>query len=484
MASFRKRGRLWYFTYTDASGQRVERRGAEDRATAQRMASEAERTAARVRGGLEPASDGRGLEVAGLVAKYLEGLLAGGRAPKHVETVGCRLRKALAPWRLLGDVRAGEVQDWLLARRSEGMSAQTAAHYRTTLRAWGRWLVRRELVPSSPLEGLEALGGIEADRRRVRRALSRDEVRRLIESTRASTAYPLRKMDGVDRSWLYALAAVTGLRRGELGSLTPESFDLDGPGPPVVRVRARDEKKRRGASQPLPGGILGGLRYWLASKPPGRPLFAFPRSTAHMLAMDLKAAGLAVADSEGRVADLHALRATYVTGLVMGGASVKATQELARHSDPRLTLAVYAKLRPEERSAAVQDLAAYLPCAGPSGGSAGGDGSGDSDMSDRGGVRRKPLRPAGLYWRERMGIEPTRSRSHDPSPVLKTADPTAESIAGRGDAEEGAAGCRVFAASGPDLQEVAESWADLPEAIRQAILAMVRASVWGLRKGG
>jgi hypothetical protein len=58
-------------------------------------------------------------------------------------------------------------------------------------------------------------------------------------------------------------------------------------------------------------------------------------------------------DSKGRRVDFHALRATYITLLVKSGASVKEAQELARHSDPRLTMNVYTRL-------GVHDLAGAL----------------------------------------------------------------------------------------------------------------------------
>lgn len=49
-------------------------------------------------------------------------------------------------------------------------------------------------------------------------------------------------------------------------------------------------------------------------------------------------------DGEGLDADFHALRGTFTTNLVLGGASLKQTQELARHSDINLTMNAYAKL--------------------------------------------------------------------------------------------------------------------------------------------
>jgi integrase len=49
-------------------------------------------------------------------------------------------------------------------------------------------------------------------------------------------------------------------------------------------------------------------------------------------------------DSSGQIVGFHALRTTYSTMLVERGASVKVAQQLARHSDPKLTLNFYPKL--------------------------------------------------------------------------------------------------------------------------------------------
>ena len=58
-----------------------------------------------------------------------------------------------------------------------------------------------------------------------RAALSPEQAARLVTTTRAGKFR--RGMSGEDRSWLYTLAIYTGLRRSELQSLSPESFDLE-----------------------------------------------------------------------------------------------------------------------------------------------------------------------------------------------------------------------------------------------------------------
>ena len=85
--------------------------------------------------------------------------------------------------------------------------------------------------------------------------------------------------------------------------------------------------------------------------------------TAEMLCVDLTAAGIPYETDSG-VADFHALRAAYVTNLVASGASVKTCQTLARHSNPSLTIGIYAKASLHDTSGAVEalpDLTAARP---------------------------------------------------------------------------------------------------------------------------
>ena len=89
-------------------------------------------------------------------------------------------------------------------------------------------------------------------------------------------------MTGPDRGMLYALAAGTGLRSEELRTLTPERFDF-GADPPTVTVRAGYAKNGHEAIQPLPAALADRLAPWIATKPPGRPVFeGITKTTAEM----------------------------------------------------------------------------------------------------------------------------------------------------------------------------------------------------------
>ena len=148
-----------------------------------------------------------------------------------------------------------------------------------------------------------------------RSALTPEQAARLISVTRASKTR--RKLSGEDRSWLYSLALVTGLRRSELQSLTPESFNLNAH-PPTVFVAGAHTKNGKDATQPLPAHVIPELRTWLSSKPVYAPLFPTDRNCSLMIRADLKAAGI---PSDGF--DFHCLRHTYATLVDRCGGSHK-----------------------------------------------------------------------------------------------------------------------------------------------------------------
>ena len=153
---------------------------------------------------------------------------------------------------------------------------------------------------------------------------------------------------------LYAVAMATGFRAGELASLLPRSFDLLSVDPTVC-CKATNTKNRKEAIQPLPQNVAEALRGYLADKPANLPLWpgVWPENAAEMLRLDLEAAGILYRDADGRVADFHGLRHSYITLLDQPGISKKAHQELARHSTYKLT-EHYTHASPFIKTAAVE----------------------------------------------------------------------------------------------------------------------------------
>ena len=236
-------------------------------------------------------------------------------------------------------------------------------------------------TPSDALCGLEAFNA-ETDRRHIRRELTPEELVYLLGFVEGYTT-PNHNLSGPDRSMVYRLAVSTGLRASELRSLTPESFDLTAD-PPAVAVGAAYSKRRRQDLQPIRPDLAALLRPWLAGRREGAPVFGnLPGGTARMLRSDLDAArtqwiASAKTDAEreqrersdflryenaaGEVADFHATRHTYISGIVAGGkASVKTCQELARHSTPVLTIGRYAHTRLHDLTATLDALPDLQP---------------------------------------------------------------------------------------------------------------------------
>ena len=72
------------------------------------------------------------------------------------------------------------------------------------------------------------------------------------------------------------------------------------------------------------------------------------KKTAQVLRHDLKAADIPYAIDSGAgllFADFHSLRHTFIALLDRSGATLKETMQLARHSDPKRTMAVHGKVR-------------------------------------------------------------------------------------------------------------------------------------------
>src|SRR5262249_50709344 len=107
--------------------------------------------------------------------------------------------------------------------------------------------------------------------------------------------------------------------------------------------RTHEEQEARDPTTAARGG-RGAPR--LSQRKAGRPLWSgtWADRSADMLKGDLAAAGIpyAVDGPHGLLyADFHALRHSFITLLERSGVSPKTAQELARHSDIRLTMQRY-----------------------------------------------------------------------------------------------------------------------------------------------
>jgi hypothetical protein len=138
----------------------------------------------------------------------------------------------------------------------------------------------------------------------------------------------------------------------------------------VARLTEWLERSKREASDilfPVSGKVPGGIE----------------RKTSQMMRRDLAAARetwienapteddrllrrksdfLRYKDSQGRYADFHANRHTFITNLGRAGVNPKTAQTLARHSDIRLTMNIYSHTDLLEKTEAVRRLPGLWEC--------------------------------------------------------------------------------------------------------------------------
>jgi len=285
---------------------------------------------------------------------------------------------------MIGDISPSGALEFLGQLRRDGLSAQTYNNYLIAAKHFSRWLVRDQRNHVNLLAHLSRIN-VSADRRHDRRALSEEEFARLVEAARNRKR--VESIPGPDRAMMYILAAWTGFRKGEIGSLTLRSLRLEDD-PPTATVAACYSKRRRQDTQVLHPEVVRQLKAWLATKKrldPDQPFFPVSgrvpggtqRKTSKMIERDLMAVRdrwlqeakteaekerrlksdfLCHCNHDGLYADFHSLRHWFITGLARAGVSPKMAQTLARHSDIRLTMGVYTHVELSDQTAAIESL--------------------------------------------------------------------------------------------------------------------------------
>ena len=423
--------------YRDGSGLiREVSTGCKDETAARSVLGEFEKRAEKVRSGILSATEETmaGHQHSLLtdhLAGYVASLKAAGRAKDHVKKTGRMVTRLIddLSFRRLTEIRPEAVERWLAQQTTEGMAARTRNSYLVALRSFLNWCVKRDRLPLNPLTKLDRADE-KADRRRQRRAFTAAELAMLLtvarlrplaeygrETTKTSNqdtttgqkrsraTWKLKPLTfdelpaavelarerlkdnptflaqqerlGIERALAYTVAVTTGMRLGELTSLSVGQVELDGPCP-HIRLKAADEKNRQGNTIPLRRDVADELRQWVArlgsdsrcqsnvlafegrrestNIPPTMKLFNISAELSKVLNRDRAVAGIAKEDDRGRVVDFHALRHTFGTNLSKAGVSPRVAQAAMRHSSIDLTMNVYTDPRLLDVQGAIESL--------------------------------------------------------------------------------------------------------------------------------
>lgn len=260
------KSRKWWGRYRDVSD--MERRVpiAVDKTAAQAMLNEIVRKVEREKAGLiDPTEEQRKRSLTEHLTEFKRYLQNKGVTLKQKNESTKQVEKMFnaRKWKLIGDISAGGALEFLGELRQSGKSAQTYNHYLKSAKQFTRWLVRDRRSLVDPLAHLSKLN-VKIDRRHDRRALTTEEFTRLVEA--AEHGQVIETISGPDRAMMYVLAGWTGFRKGEIGSLTLRSFQLDDD-PPTAAVAACYSKRKRSDTQILHPELLRRLKEWLLTKP-------------------------------------------------------------------------------------------------------------------------------------------------------------------------------------------------------------------------
>jgi integrase/recombinase XerC len=209
---------------------------------------------------------------------------------------------------------------------TRGYARRTIARKAAALRRYFGWAQRSALVTVDPSAALSVPAGVG----RLPRVLRADELAALLDEPAAVVAGDppaIRLRDDAVLEVLYG----SGLRVGELCGLRPDDLAL---GEGLVRVWGKGSKQRR---VPLSAPAVHALAAWLAD---GRADLVGPDSPDDAIFLNRAGHRLTPRDVR-RIVDRraavpthpHALRHTYATHLLDGGADLRAVQELLGHSD-------------------------------------------------------------------------------------------------------------------------------------------------------
>jgi integrase/recombinase XerD len=241
-------------------------------------------------------------------------------------------RHGLSDW---SEASAELVDGYLASLLKRGLAGSTVARRRSALRGFHAFLSRTGLSGDDPFALLPGSRG----ERRLPHALAIDDVERLLAQPAGDRPLALR-----DRAML-ELAYASGLRVSEVCALERRGLDLAGS---TVSVTGKGRRER---AVPFGRAAARALREYLAR---GRPVLC-ARARHDLVFANARGGRLSrmgfwkILRGHARAAGLaarvhpHALRHSFATHLLTGGADLRVVQELLGHASVTTT-AIYTHL--------------------------------------------------------------------------------------------------------------------------------------------
>lgn len=368
----------WFAKFRDGSDiVRVVSTGCRHKQAAMTVLTDLMATAEKVRSGILSSAESRIADHAHTlmtqhIADYIAHLEQRSVHPDRIKTTDTRLVESAAAcgFRYLRDLNSDRLERWL---SEQTISASVHNGYIEVWISFGFWLQGKRITNrqahwkgerrllSNPFDGMRQLDARQ-DRKRVARALTADELERLLDAASSRPLIDAQTMNrgpnkgertvklsaerqaalerlGQERRLIYKTALLTGLRFNELKTLTINSISFGDV--PFIRLAAKNEKNRKGSAVPLRSDLASELKAWVAGRPSTDLVFTVPAGLLRIFNRDLKLANISKKDADGRVVHIHALRHSFGTALAAAGVAPRVAQAAMRHSDIRLTMSTY-----------------------------------------------------------------------------------------------------------------------------------------------
>lgn len=185
-------------------------------------------------------------------------------------------------------------------------------------------------MDADALARIKAVKGVRGDSEAAGRALSREEVRLLLDATKA---HPCKSRQKRDRAILLTLCGA-GLRAGELVALETRDYDV---ATRTLTIRqGKGRKKRAVVVAPVVGKALAA---WIKTSTGNNCLFCRIHRSGGVTGQPLTTSGLTgILRQLQETAQIspftpHDLRRTFITRLLEQGADLNIVRQLAGHSD-------------------------------------------------------------------------------------------------------------------------------------------------------
>lgn len=194
----------WWLKWTLPDGTVRRGKGFRDQIASEQEAAKREREAMQAGAGVllvDPAH--LSAPITKHIGDYVADLELRGRTRKHCEVVENRLTSIVngADWLTIGQIGPDALSKYLSTLKADGLAAKTLNEYIGVGKAFCGWLVASKRLAGNPLASVARVA--KAPKTFVRRALTRDECKRLLAAAGS-------------RRLVYLTAMRTGLRRNEL----------------------------------------------------------------------------------------------------------------------------------------------------------------------------------------------------------------------------------------------------------------------------